>query len=155
MNKPNLIMTVGVQGAGKSTWAKKYSIDNPDVRYLSTDVLRAEMGFGVDDQSVNGLVYMRLKQKTESSLKKGQSVLLDATFIKKAWRNDYTKLGRKNGAYLIAHVFTASRDTLVKRVAQRAANGGLNVPVEVIDKYIAQFQAPIGDEFDEVINHKE
>jgi predicted kinase len=151
--KPNLIMTCGVQGSGKSTWAKKFSVENTDVLYLSTDKLRSEMGAGEHDQSVNGLIYSRMKTKAESALRKGQSVLLDATFIRKAWRKDYVKLGRQLGAKLIAHVFKADRDTLVKRVQHRAANGGLNVPPEVIDKYIAQFEPPDRTEFDEIVNH--
>lgn len=151
--QPSLIMTVGVQGSGKSTWARKFSSENPDFLYLSTDRLREELGLGEYDQTVNALVYSRMKIKAESALRKGQSVLLDATFIKKAWRKDYTKLGRQLGAKLVAHVFKADRNTLIKRVQQRAANGGLDVPINVIDKYIAQFEPPDKTEFDEIIYH--
>lgn len=151
--QPNLIMTVGVQGSGKSTWAKKFASENPDVLYLSTDKLRAEMGAGEHDQSINPLIYGRMKTKAEAALRKGQSVLIDATNIRKSWRKDNVKLGRKFGAKLVAHVFKADRDTLIKRVQQRAAGGGLNVPVEVIDKYIAQFEPPDRTEFDEIVNH--
>lgn len=151
--RPNLILTCGVQGSGKSTWARKFSADNPDVLYLSTDKLRAEIGAGEHDQSVNGVIYARMKTKAEASLRNGQSVLLDATFICKAWRKDYVKLGRKLGVKLIAHVFKADRDTLVKRVQHRAANGGLSVPTDVIDKYIAQFEHPDQTEFDEIVHH--
>lgn len=151
--KPNLIMTIGVQGSGKSTWAKKFAFENPDVLYLSTDKLRAELGYGEADQTVNSLIYGKMKQKMESALRKGQSVLLDATFIRKSWRKDNVKIGRKFGAKLVAHVFKASRDTLIKRIQQRTASGGLNVPVEIIDKYIAQFEPPDRTEFDEIINH--
>ncbi len=152
--QPNLIMTCGVQGSGKSTWAKKFSSDNPDVLYLSTDKLREEMGAGEHDQTVNSLIYGRMRVKTESALRKGQSVLLDATFIRKSWRKDYIKLGRKLGARLVAHVFKAERSVLIERVKNRALNGGLNVPSDVIDKYISQFEQPDKTEFDEIINHK-
>ena len=151
--KVELHMCMGPQGSGKSTWAKKFASENPDVLYLSTDKLRAEMGAGEHDQSVNALIYSRMKTKAEAALRKGQSVLLDATFIRKAWRKDYVKLGRQLGAKLVAHVFKADRETLIKRVQHRAANGGLNVPTDVIDKYIAQFEQPDRTEFDEIINH--
>lgn len=151
--QPSLIMTVGVQGSGKSTWAKKFAADNPDVVYLSTDKMRSELGKGEADQSVSGLVYSRMNQKAEAAIRRGQSVLLDATFIRKKWRADAVKLGRRLGAKLVAHVFKADRDTLIKRVQQRAANGGLNVHVDVIDKYISQFQMPDKSEFDEIIVH--
>jgi predicted kinase len=63
------------------------------------------------------------------------------------------KLGRQLGAKLVAHVFKADRKTLIERVENRAANGGLNVPTDVIDKYIAQFEQPDRTEFDEIVNH--
>lgn len=151
---PKLIMTIGVQGSGKSTWAKKYVSENPDVVYLSTDKLRSEYGYGEADQTVNSLIYGRMKNRMEASLRRGQSVLLDATFIRKSWRKDNIKLGRQLGATLIAHVFKADRNTLIERVRERTAGGGLNVPTEVIDKYIAQFEQPDKTEFDEIINHK-
>jgi predicted kinase len=151
--QPNLFMTVGVQGSGKSTWARKFAADNPDVLYLSTDKMRAELGKGEADQTINGLIYGRMKQKTEAALRKGQSVLIDATNVRKKWRADNVKLGRKLGAKLVAHVFKANRDVLIKSVQQRAANGGLNVPVDVIDKYIAQFEMPDKSEFDEIVIH--
>lgn len=151
---PSLIITIGPQGAGKSTWAEKYVLENPDVLYLSTDRLRAELGFGVADQTVNSLIFGKLKQRTEEALLKGQSVLLDATFIKKAWRKDNVNLGKRLGARLVAHVFKADRDVLIERINKRAVNGGLFVPVEVIDRYISQFQPPDKTEFDEIIHHQ-
>jgi predicted kinase len=146
-------MLCGVQGSGKSTWTKQFAAENPDILYLSTDKLRSELGYGEADQTINGLIYGRMKQKAESALSNSQSVLLDATFIKKSWRKDYVKLGRKYEAKLVAHVFKANRNTLIKRIQQRAANGGLNVPVDVIDKYVAMFEPPDKTEFDEIINH--
>lgn len=149
-----LILTIGIQGSGKSTWAKKFASENSDVLYLSTDKLRAEMGAGEHDQTLNSLIYSRIKTDAETALRKGQSVLIDATFIRKAWRKDNVKLGKQLGAKLIAHVFKADRDTLINRVKNRATNGGLNVPVEVIDNYIAQFEQPDRTEFDEIVNHQ-
>ncbi len=151
--KPNLILTIGAQGSGKSTWAKKYVSENPDVLYLSTDEIRKELSGNMADQSMNGVIYGRIKSRTEAALRREQSVLIDATFIRKSWRKDNIALGRTLGAKLVAHVFKASRDTCVKRVQERAKNGGLNVPVDVIEKYIAQFEQPDRTEFDEIINH--
>lgn len=148
-----LHICIGCQGSGKSTWARQYIKEHVEVLYLSTDVMREELTGNASDQTVNSLIYNRMKTKAEAALRRGQFVLLDATFIRKSWRKDYVKLGRQLGAKLIAHVFKADRDTLIKRVQHRAANGGLNVPTDVIDKYIAQFEQPDGTEFDEIIKH--
>lgn len=150
--QPNLIMTVGVQGSGKSTWAKKFTSENPDVVYLSTDKIWLTIG-PMSDRSIARKVYPILTRHAESALRKGQSVLLDATFIRKAWRKDYIKLGKQLGAKVIAHVFKADRNTLIERVQHRVANGGLDVPVDVIDNYLSQFEQPDGTEFDEIVNH--
>lgn len=150
--KPNLIMTVGVQGSGKSTWAKKFTSENPDVIYLSTDKIWLTIG-PMSDRSIARKVYPILTRHAEAALRKGQSVLLDATFIRKAWRKDYIKLGKQLGAKVIAHVFKADRNTLIERVQHRAANGGLDVPVDVIDNYLSQFEQPDEMEFDEIVNH--
>lgn len=152
--QPKLILCIGVQGSGKSTWAAQYCLDNPDVLYLSTDKIRVELTGNMSDQSVNSIVYSRMRQRTESALRKGQSVLLDATHIRKAWRKDNIKIGRRIGAKLVAHVFKADRETLIKRIAERVANGGLNIPIEVLDKYISQFEKPDNTEFDEIIIHQ-
>ena len=153
MNQPKLMMCCGVQGSGKSTWAKKFSLENPDVVYLSTDKIRAELTGSEADQTINTVMYVKLKQRAEAALQKGKDVLLDATFIRKSWRKEYVALGRKYNAWLVTHVFKADRDTLIKRIQQRVVNGGLNVPVEVVDKYIKQFEAPDKTEFDEILNH--
>jgi predicted kinase len=148
-----LILCSGPQGSGKSTWARKFSQENPDLVYLSTDNIRKEITGNVSDQSANSLVYSLIRTKAENALLDGHSVLIDATFIRKSWRKDYVKLGKRLGAKLVAHVFTADRDTLISRVQQRSANGGLNVPVNIIDKYIADFEPPDYTEFDEIITH--
>lgn len=147
-----LIMTCGPQGSGKSTWARKFSSEHPDVLYLSTDKTWLEIG-PMADRSIARQVYPILRKKTENALKNGTSVLIDATFVKKSWRRDFTNLGRQYSAKLIAHVFNANRDTLITRVQQRAKQGGLNVPVEDIDRYISMFDPPTVPEFDEIINH--
>jgi predicted kinase len=151
--KPELHVLVGAQGAGKSTWAREYITSNPDVLYLSSDKMRAEFGTSEADQSVSGVVFARMKQRAEAALLKGQSVLLDATHIRRKTRKDAVELGKRVGAKLIAHVFKIDRDTAVKRVVERAAGGGLNVPVDVIERFISQFEAPDRTEFEQIINH--
>jgi predicted kinase len=151
--RARLIMCIGPQGSGKSTWAEDYIKTNTDVLYLSTDRMRVEIGKGMNDQSVNGLIYSNIKTISNASLSEGKSVLLDATFIKKDWRADYIIIGRKNNARLIAHVFRAKVDVLKQRVSERVKSGGLFVPDNVIDKYVKMYQPPTSDEFDEIYFH--
>ena len=148
-----LILTIGCQGSGKSTWAMEYIANHPDVVYLSPDKLRAEFGKGVHDQEVS--VYGILKNRLTTALALGKSVLLDATFIKKKWRKSSLDVGKGFKAKTIAHVFIADEKTLIARVRSRAEQGGLNVPVDVIKQYRNLFQMPNTSEFNEVIIHKQ
>lgn len=153
MQTPNLIMCCGPQGSGKSTWARQYAKDNPEIVYLSTDDLRAKLGKGPEDQTVNGKVWFQLKLQATINLKKGKSVLLDATFIDRKSRKEYIQLGRELGVKLIAHVFNADKATLLQRLEKRAKEGGLFIPTHVLEKYLAKFEQPDSSEFDEIINH--
>ena len=146
-----LIMSIGPQGSGKSTWAEKYVSDNPNAIHLSTDKMRAEFGTGVADQTINGLVYGRLRHRVEATLLSGKTAIVDATFVKKAWRKDYLEIAKRVGVKTKAIVFSAPKHVLVARVNERAKNGGLFVPETVIDKYIKDLQIPDGSEFDEVV----
>lgn len=150
---PTLIMTIGVQCSGKSTWAKEYVKEHTDTVYLSSDELRKELGKGVEDQSVNGHVFLVMQSRTTVALAQGKTVLLDGTFVKKAWRKDFVKIGRAFNAWVVAHTFSAPREVLIQRLNKRVKEGGLNVPVEAIDKYISMFQKPDEEEFDDVIIH--
>lgn len=150
--QPNLIMTCGPQGSGKTTWAKQYIAENPDIVYLSTDDIWLSIG-PITDRSISQKVYPILWRKTEVALLKKQSVLLDATFICKKWRKDAIKLGRRLGARMIAHIFNVNRETLIKRIEQRAKNGGMAIPTVDLDRYISLFEVPDNTEFDEIINH--
>jgi len=143
-------MTIGVQCSGKSTWARQYIKDNPEFLYLSTDELRKEFGKSEADQTCNDVIYSAMENKCINALKNNQSVILDATFIKKAWRRKYVNIGKLHADKVIAQVFIASRNELIKRLDNRVKNGGLNVPIEVIDKYIAGYQKPDYTEFDEI-----
>jgi predicted kinase len=152
MIQPTLIMLCGPQGSGKSTWAKKYVTEHPDTKYLSTDDIWQSIG-SIEDRSIASVVYPILTRRCEAALQAGQSVILDATFVKRAWRKDYVKLGRRLNAKLVAHVFNTDKKTLMERIEKRVKVGGMNIPEEVLDRYIKDFQPPTKEEFDEIVNH--
>lgn len=146
-------MTIGIMGSGKSTWARSFAKENPEFMYFSTDTIRAEIGVGEHDQTVNLQVYKLMERKTENAFRNGRSVLLDATFIKKSWRIPFIEIAKRHGAKTIAHVFVADRETLLKRIEKRSKEGGLFVPTHAVDRYISKFSPPTASEFDEIINH--
>ena len=97
--KPILFLVSGLSGTGKSTIAQKIAVDYHAVQ-INTDVVRKEAAgmnkFERHHDSVNtGLydpkkvddTYERVMQRASRVLKKGQNVVLDATFQKKKYRD--------------------------------------------------------------------
>ena len=52
-------MMIGLPGSGKTSYAKKYLMNNNTV-YLSSDQIRIDM-FGYEDQNHNDKVFERMK----------------------------------------------------------------------------------------------
>lgn len=146
-NRNAAIFMIGPPASGKSTWGKNFA-QKVGAVYVSSDELRAKLGKGESDQSINAQVFMVAKQRVERALSQGKHVVIDATNINRGTRKTFMKPAKDHGAYTIAVAFEVPRDELLKRDAQRERHVG----PDVIDKYIKDYQRPvIGDEFDKVI----
>lgn len=142
-----IIFMIGPPASGKSTWGKNFA-QKVGAVYISTDELRAKVGKGESDQSVNPQVYMIATQKVQRALAQGKHVVLDATNIDRSARRTFIKPALQHGAYKIAVAFEVPREELLKRDAQRPRHVG----PEVIDLYLNKYKRPVeGEEFDKVI----
>jgi len=97
-NKPFVVVVSGFSGTGKSTFASRFSCDC-DASLIRSDVVRKKLA-GVDcferhlDEPDSGLydpkhtdaTYEQMILLAEEELKKGNHVVLDATFLKKKYR---------------------------------------------------------------------
>lgn len=140
-----IYITVGLPGSGKTTYAKKF-IENKEVKYLSSDELRAIFGKGEDDQSVTPLVFSHIKKKVDEYLKNGKNVLVDATSVNRKERSDYIKTAKKYNTKVVALVFEMDRNGLIARNKKRGDEGGRSVPDWVIDKMLNKYEKPSLDE---------
>ena len=79
-SKPELYMTVGLPGSGKSTWANVQKENNI---VLSSDQLRIEMFGDVNacDSDHNKLLFEELHRLIKRHIKNGNNVIYDATNI--------------------------------------------------------------------------
>lgn len=147
-----LDILIGPPGCGKSTLARQFLQQNPELKILSSDAMRAEFGTGEDDQSVTGRVFSTLKKRLLNYLESSEDVVIDATNINRKDRSDYIKYGKQYGAKITAHSFEYNKKFLLARNHTRGLAGGRNVPEFVIDRMLNKYQCPTKEEGFDSIN---
>lgn len=136
-------MLIGIQGSGKTTFAKSYA-PTINARIVSTDNVR-KANPGIDESLVWPFVY----QQVANYVKNNVDVIFDATSItpkvRKRFIEEVTKLGvcPKISAYF----FVTDKDVCVNRVIERnKIDGELQLPPEVVYSYSERLVPPSFDE---------
>ena len=141
MNRPTLILLVGIPGSGKTTYAKNYIAQTPNIIHLSSDAIRKEL-YG--DENIQGNpadVFSLMQTRAIEALNNGMHVVYDATNITRKDRQGIISVCPKF-AKIEAHIIWAPIETCI----ERDANRGRTVGKEVIDRMLKRFQAPFFDE---------
>jgi predicted kinase len=141
MNRPSLILLVGIPGSGKTTYAEKYIEENPNTVHLSSDKIRAELWGNEATQGDNNKVFSLMQSRAIDALNNGQSVVYDATNITRKDRSYIISICPKF-VKIEAHVIFAPIETCIERDAARERTVGK----EVIDRMLKRFQAVYYDE---------
>lgn len=139
---PNFVMTIGLPGSGKSTWAQEYIKNCPNSVIVSSDAIREELWGDANDQQNPSIVFETMFQRTVAALKEGKDVVYDATNLVAKTRK--ATLARVRAAvgdifFYAAAVFVACPISECKR---RQLGRDRKVPEEVIDRMVRQFQTP-------------
>ena len=131
-----LIMTVGLPGSGKTTWAKQQE----GYTVFSSDDIREELGANAK----NDKVFKALHNKIKLALSEGKNCIYDATNIaSKKRRHALKNFDCKKTAMVFVEPFDIIREQNEAR--------GRSVPPEVIRKMLFSWQTPILQEgFDEI-----
>lgn len=144
-NLPLFVMLVGLPGAGKSTFAKKYADEN-DLVYLSSDKIREELYGDENCQDNPSKVFEVLRLRTLDYLKKGIGVIYDATNI-----------NRKNRLHLLNNIQNISYKKCIiiwediNKCIENDLNRNRTVGKPIIEKMANNFQTPYYDEgWDEI-----
>ncbi len=129
-----LLLMHGVSGSGK-TWVSQTLLEHLPAIRLRSDVERKRL-FGLsalaDSRAAGADIYSReagartlarLLDLTKTLLSAGFRVIVDATFIKRDWREPFQKLAEERGIPWWIAALEAPSEVLRQRVAARQASG--------------------------------
>jgi aminoglycoside phosphotransferase family enzyme/predicted kinase len=133
--RPLLIVTMGLPASGKTTLAHGLAI-RLGLVHLSSDVARKHMvGLrptmhrsepferGMYTRAMTRRTYAVLRRKAARWLRRGHSIVLDATYGQTSERAAVRQLARRSGAQLYFVVCRADEALLKQRLAARTADG--------------------------------
>lgn len=132
-----IFVTIGAPASGKSSY---YFFDflQPDVVYISSDMIREELYGTAYDQRDPNKVFSEVRVKVALNLHRGKSVYLDATHARESWRAYIFELAKRYDARVGALYFRVPFMELVRRDRARERSVGW----WVIFKYWFMLQKP-------------
>ena len=143
MDRPSLILLVGIPGSGKTTYAKKYIEEHlhRNTIHLSSDKIREELWGNEATQGDNNKVFSLMQSRAIEALNNGFDVIYDATNITRKDRSYIIALCPKF-VKIEAHIIWAPIETCIERDAARERTVGK----AVIDKMLKKFHPVYYDE---------
>ena len=147
MDRPKLILLVGIPGSGKTYYAKEYAKRHDNVIHLSSDSIRKELWGDETTQGDNNEVFSLMQSRAIEALNNGHNVIYDATNITRKDRTCIISACPKF-VKIEARIIWAPVEDCIRRDATRERTVGK----EVIDRILKRFQSPF---YDEGIDHIE
>ncbi|RMF93753.1 MAG: kinase [Nitrospinota bacterium] len=132
---PLLLITCGLTGTGKTTMARLLA-GHLSLVLLRSDVLRKELaalppavhryeeyGEGIYSESFTDQTYAALYREAERYLVQGESVILDASFLRRARREEARKLAERLGAAFYVIECVCPEGMVKERLEKRQREG--------------------------------
>jgi hypothetical protein len=153
---PFLIITCGLSATGKSTLARALG-EKTGAEVVSSDVVRKRLagleplqrreeafGHGIYGPEFTERTYAALLEAARGALDAGRSVILDATYLRRAHRRQARRLAEELGAQF-ACVYLTAEDSLVRRRIEKRLQAGADPSDAGWSVYVRQkrrFQRP-------------
>jgi predicted kinase len=142
--KPKLVLMCGLPGSGKTTLARKLAADIPAIR-LCTDDWQAALKVSHSDEAFHDLLEDQLWAFGQALIKLGQCVIFEKGLWRRSERDEKRREAQELGIDIELHYFDVSADELLRRLANRNAEGNPNacsVSKEQMQDIINSFQPP-------------
>ncbi len=152
-SRPSLLITAGVTGTGKTTAALAIA-RRTGFAVISSDIIRKELAgiplterrhdildTGLYSAEFTRRTYDTMLGQARDMLARKQSVILDATFARRADRNQARMTAADAGADFLVLDFRGSRETIARRL--KARSRGLSVSdgrIEILDPQMERFE---------------
>jgi aminoglycoside phosphotransferase family enzyme/predicted kinase len=130
-----LVIMCGLPATGKSTVAQEVA-EAAGMVYYSSDVVRKELAglgprerryerydTGIYGPEFHERTYRALLERARSDLEAGRSVVLDASYIRRAHRKAAAALAKETGAQFVVLYTTADEGLVRKRLEERLRQG--------------------------------
>lgn len=156
MNKPKLIIMVGIPGSGKSTFAQNYIKDanNMSTVWVSRDEVRYSLISGTDEYFAKEKdVFKIFVKKINTALAEGKDAIADATHINAQSRKKLLSSITVPDIQIEACVMETSLQECLANNEKR--EGRARVPKAAILRMYRQFEYPTFSEgFSSILNVK-
>ena len=147
--RPTLWVCCGLPASGKSSLAGRLG-DVLGIRAFGSDDVRKEMdpdaavspyGKGAYTAERRGRVYGHLLALAQDELRSGRSVILDATFARRRWRDGVRRLAEDMDANIVFAACVCSAETLRCRLRRRDRKPGMSdARLGHLDRLSAEFE---------------
>jgi predicted kinase len=163
--RPALVVMHGLSGSGKTTLSQALVESLGGVR-LRSDVERKRLhgldaqartdcapGEGLYTPQADRITYGRLSALAGEVLDAGWPAIVDAAFLKRAWREMFREFARERGVPFVLVACAAPEEVLRERVAQREREGhdASEAGVAILERQFAAIEPLAADELDAAI----
>jgi aminoglycoside phosphotransferase family enzyme/predicted kinase len=149
--RPTLWIFCGLPATGKSNRSAKVAaalaiprLQSDQVRkdlFSPIDATVVPYGRGVYRPDLRRQVYAHMLLKAQEIIKQGESVILDATFSRRKWRDEARQLAVDHDATVIVVDCVSSVETIRRRLREREAREVLSdARVEHLEELMADFE---------------
>lgn len=132
-----VILTKGLPGSGKSTWAKKVIQENPNAyKRINKDDLRVMLDDGKHSEDSEKFILQVRDSLILMATEKGKHVIVDDTNLASKHEERVRQLVKGKAELIIQDFTEVPLETCIKRDLNRLASVGEKVILEMYNRYI-------------------